>query len=59
MPRYRITEMAFIDNRLVQPGEEVEVGDNHKPGKCWVRVDKIDKRTKEYRDRQEGSDEAV
>jgi hypothetical protein len=38
MAKYRITELSFIDNRLVQAGEEIET--NATPANHWEPLDK-------------------
>jgi hypothetical protein len=41
MPRYRINELSFIGNKLVQPGDEIE--SDEKPGSHWEPLDKTAK----------------
>lgn len=39
MPRYKIHQQSFIDERLVEPGQEVETHARHKPGPHWEPMD--------------------
>ncbi len=32
MARYRITDLCYLDERLVQPGEDVDIADDVIPG---------------------------
>ncbi|WP_369952272.1 hypothetical protein [Ralstonia syzygii] len=38
MPRYRINELSFIDNKLVQPGDEID--SDATPSAHWEPLDK-------------------
>jgi hypothetical protein len=38
MPRYRIEELSFIDNKLTQPGSEIETSAT--PAGHWAPLDK-------------------
>ena len=38
MPRYKIEELSFIDNQLVQAGSEIET--DTLPGTHWTPLDK-------------------
>ncbi len=38
MPRYRIEELSFIDNKLVHPGDEIET--ESPPAAHWTPLDK-------------------
>ncbi|AQW29125.1 hypothetical protein JK151_08870 [Ralstonia syzygii subsp. celebesensis] len=38
MPRYRINELSFIDNKLVQPGDEID--SDATPSPHWEPLDK-------------------
>ena len=38
MPKYRIEALSFIDNRLVQPGTEIE--SDQTPAEHWTPLDK-------------------
>jgi hypothetical protein len=40
MAKYKLTEVAYIEHRIVQPGEKVEVPDDFIPGPHMVPVDK-------------------
>jgi hypothetical protein len=39
MPRYRMKETSFIDNRLVREGEEIDVAARHVPAEHWTPLD--------------------
>ncbi len=39
MPKYTLMERAFIDNRIFEPGETVEVPDSVTPGPFMKPVD--------------------
>lgn len=69
MPKYRITALSFIDNRLVKEGEEIET--DAIPGPHWEPLDKKaekisadaaaadEARIKEMQDKQSVAESAI
>lgn len=39
MPRYRIHQTSWIDDKTVEPGQEVDVSERHVPGPHWEPLD--------------------